>query len=284
MRLAILGFGLIGGSVARALAARAPSDWTVTALSRTPAGPRRARADGVIASAAENLDGALEGADLVLLGAPPLACLELLDDLAGLGGGSLAPGAVITDVASTKRAIVARATELSLPFVGGHPMAGVETTGYDSADPDLFVGRPWVVCAAPGAAGVPRVEGLARAVGAVPIRLDPAEHDDLVAAISHLPLVVSAALSEAVLGAPGDTRGVRRLAAGGWASMTRLARGDVEMATGITATNAGAIARQLRGLRTVLDAWLAELETAEPDSAVLRRRFAAARDRLEAAE
>lgn len=228
--------------------------------------------------AAGSPDETVSGADLVILAAPPLACLDLLERLAGM---TLPPDVVITDVASTKRAITARAAALGLPFVGGHPMAGLETTGYDSADPDLFVGRPWVVCAAPGAAGVPSVEGLARAVGAVPIALDPAEHDDVVAAISHLPLVVSAAMSAAVLGAPGDTSVMRRLAAGGWASMTRLARGDVEMATGIAVTNGAPMARHLRALRAVLDEWLAELETAEPDADALRRRFAGARDRLE---
>ena len=107
-------------------------------------------------------------------------------------------------------------------------------------------------------------------------------HDARVAAISHLPLVVSAALVEAVAGrAPNRaaTGGAAALAAGGWDAMTRLARGDATMGAGIAATNAPAIAARLRDLRGVLDEWLALLEAAGgPDEPALRARFAAARD------
>jgi prephenate dehydrogenase len=113
-----------------------------------------------------------------------------------------------------------------------------------------------------------------------------AEHDAIVAGISHLPLVVAAALVEAVAGRAGepsrqDWPGAATLAAGGWASMTRLARGDVAMAAGIAATNGPAIVARLREFRAVLDTWLAELDQAEPDADRLATRFAAVRDRLD---
>ena len=287
VRIAIVGFGLIGGSIARALRrtdgpAVRGEPITVAAWSRRPDGPRAALAEGVVDAAPATLGSTVEGADLVVLAAPPLAALELLDALAGPLGAGLAADATISDVASTKRAIVARADALGLRFVGGHPMAGLERRGWEAADGALFVDRPWVVCpgAAAGPADVARVERLATDCGARPVRLDPAVHDAATAAVSHAPLVVSAALVEAMAAGP-DWPTAASLAAGGWRDMTRLARGDPEMGAGIAATNADEIARRVRAVRAALDAWLEALDAAEPDAVALAARFAAARDRLD---
>jgi prephenate dehydrogenase len=117
-----------------------------------------------------------------------------------------------------------------------------------------------------------RVVELAVACRATVVRLDPAMHDAAVAAISHLPLVLAAALVEAVA-TTSDWPLERQLAAGGWAGMTRLARGDVEMGTGILATNGPAVAARLRDLRGVLDGWLSDLEASPPDVERLRDRL-----------
>jgi prephenate dehydrogenase len=106
--------------------------------------------------------------------------------------------------------------------------------------------------------------------------MTPAAHDAAAAAVSHLPLVLSAALVEAVAADAADWAVARQLAAGGWASMTRLARGDVEMGAGILATNGDEVAQRLRILRDALDGWLTELD--EGDADALRERLAAARD------
>lgn len=298
MRIALIGFGLIGGSIARALRRPAPAGAgvasgeltavSIAAWSPTGAGVARAIAGGVVDAAPDRPEAAVGGADLVVLAAPPLACLELLDELGGPLRRHLAPGASITDVASTKAAVVARADAWRLPFVGGHPMAGRETSGYAAATPDLFDGRPWAVV--PGEAArevdVERVERLARACGARPIRLGADEHDAAVAAISHLPLILAAALVEAVVGGPdrpvrGDWETARLLVASGWRDMTRLARGDPEMAAGILATNARAIAARLEDLRAAIDGWLATLRAdGEPDAAAVEARLRALRARL----
>jgi prephenate dehydrogenase len=290
MRVAIVGFGLIGGSIARALA-EAPdrSAWSVTAWSPSGEGPGRAAADGVIEKAAESPAEAIDGAKLVVLAAPPTATIELVGRL-GVGlRPALAPETVITDVASTKAAVMAAGAAHGLRFVGGHPMAGRETTGYQAASPDLFVGRPWVVVPTDlnDLPAVMAVETLAVACRARPIRMDAASHDLAVAAISHLPLVIAAALVEAVAGADADGASppgwpmARSLAASGWRDMTRLARGDVAMGAGIAATNAPAIATHLRQFRDVLDGWLADLErSGGPDETALARRLAAAREQL----
>jgi prephenate dehydrogenase len=135
-----------------------------------------------------------------------------------------------------------------------------------------------VVCPSSDEAATARVEELAQAVGARPLRMDPADHDAAVAAISHLPLVVSAALVEAVAGDAAAWTTGRPLAAGGWASMSRLARGDAEMGAGILATNADEVSARLRRFRDVLDAWARDLD--EADANRLRKRLEFARAHL----
>lgn len=284
MRVAFLGFGLIGGSIARAI--RTSRDrWSIAAWTPGGSGPAAGVAAGVVDLAADSPTGALAGADLVVLAAPVPDCVAMLDDLAGPWRSVLEPDAVITDVASTKTAMVLRATALGLRFVGGHPMAGRETSGFAAADGDLLRGRPWVIVPTTDVPAMERVEALARAVGAHPMHLAAGPHDDAVAAISHLPLVVAAALVEAVAGGSDDPRPgwptAAALAAGGWRDTTRLARGDVEMGSGILATNATAIAPRVRELVTVLEAWATELErSGGPDREAVAARLAAARARL----
>jgi prephenate dehydrogenase len=183
---------------------------------------------------------------------------------------------------------VERADEAKLPFIGGHPMAGRELSGYGAALPDLFVDRPWVTVLGKYArlCDGERVGELVDTCGGIQIPMAARDHDSAVAAISHMPLVVSAALVEAVAGAAGederaDWRAAAALAATGWTGMTRLARGEPEMGAGIAATNAAAIAERLREVRAAIDGWLAELEReGGPDAAALAARFAAARSRL----
>ncbi len=293
MRIAFLGFGLIAGSVARAVRAAADGRWSAAQLvawSPSGAGPGSAAADGVLDAAAPDTATAVAGADLVILGAPPLEILALIDELSGPLRGSLLPSAVVTDVASTKSMVVAAADRAGLRFVGGHPMAGREPTGYGAATSDLFVERPWIVI--PAAMATPDdgllIDELARACGARPIRMSADEHDAATAGISHLPLVAAAALVEAVAGTaleahPGWAAAWPR-AAGGWRDMTRLARGDVAMGAGIAATNPVHLAVRIRALRAELDEWLAELERdGGPDPERLAARFREARDRLERA-
>jgi prephenate dehydrogenase len=288
MRIALLGLGLIGGSIARALHVRPANgtdDITISAWSPSGVGPVAAARDGVIDVVAREPAEAISGADLIVLAGPATACLAQLDELAGVWRDAPAPGAVVTDVASTKKAMVERASELGLRFVGGHPMAGRETSGYAASSPDLFRDRPWVIVPSDDAEAIERVELLATATGARPLRMTAAAHDDAVAAISHLPLIVAAAVVEAVASGSSDPAGraaTAELAASGWRDSTRLARGDVAMGAGIVSTNAPAIAPRVRELIRVLEGWLAELErTGGPDEAAVSERLRAARDELE---
>jgi prephenate dehydrogenase len=291
VRIAFLGLGLIGGSIARALregSAEVAPDNRLVAWTPSGEGPRRAVAARAIDEVAVRPEDALDGADLVVLAAPALDVVELIGRLGR--DGALAPhlagSATVTDVASTKVAVLDAADRAGLRFVGGHPMAGRETSGFGAASPDLFEDRPWAVV--PGAAArsedVARVEWLAAACRARVVRATAPEHDQAVAAISALPLVASAALAEVVAGDEGWSRSLaRRLAAGGWTSATRLARGDPTMGASLLGTNARATAAGLRRLRDALDRWLTLLESDATDAGgeAIRERLAHARAALD---
>ena len=286
MRVAMLGLGLIGGSVARALAIAGGARPSIAAWSPRGDGPARARRDGTIDLAARTPEEAIDGADIVVLAAPATACIDMLDRLAGPWHPSLAADSVLTDVASTKGLIVDRARRHGLRFVGGHPMAGREMAGYEASSADLLVGRPWVIIPAEGDdEATDSVEALAALTGARPVRMPAAEHDSVVAAVSHLPLVLAASLVESVAGgaagASPEWPAVAALAASGWRDSTRLARGDVAMGASIAATNAPALADRVRAVINVLEGWLTMLEQpAGPDELALADRLRAARDRL----
>jgi prephenate dehydrogenase len=272
-RIAFLGFGLIGASIAMAIR-EAGYQGRLAAWTPAGTGPADGRARGLIDEVPASAAGAARDAGLVVLAGPPLAILD-----AFAGDVSWTGGALVTDVASTKVRILEAANANRLRYVGGHPMAGRETTGVGSATSDLFVDRPWVVV--PGEAAsdgdVAIVEALAVGTGARPMRLDARAHDIAVAAISHLPLVLSAAMVEAVAGtASTEWSLARALAASGWRDATRLARGDAEMGAGILATNADAVADRVRDVRAVIDAWLAELEGPAGVDAIRERLSAAA--------
>ncbi|MGH2467018.1 MAG: prephenate dehydrogenase/arogenate dehydrogenase family protein, partial [Candidatus Limnocylindrales bacterium] len=142
MRVGIVGLGLIGGSIARAVAAR--RDWPVSAWD-PDRGTLRAAARAGLVEAAPDPEQAVAGAELIVLAAPPLANLALVERL----GPRLAEaGATLTDVSSAKGAMAARAERVAgLRFVGGHPLSGREQPGFANSSADLFVGRPWAIVA-----------------------------------------------------------------------------------------------------------------------------------------
>ncbi len=246
--VAIAGLGLIGGSLARALTR---AGYRVIGHDR-PAVLRAARRAGAIALAARDLRGAAAEADVVVLAAFPAANLRLLRRLARLRRADL----VMTDVGGVKSAVCREAARLRLRrFVGGHPLAGTERSGFGAGRADLFAGRAWVLT--PGRATDPAavnvVARLARAVGGRPRFMSPREHDRAVAYLSHLPQLVAWALWAA---AEGDRVAARHLddAGPGFRDMTRLARSPRRLWRQILAQNAPEVRRALRALRRTLAA------------------------------
>ena len=273
-RVALLGLGLIGGSLGLALRVARP-DLEVVGWDRDPAAAALAAQRGAVTATAATPAEAVAGADLVVLGAPVGALRGLLAEIAP----ALAPDAVVTDVASTKGEVVRWAAAAGVPFVGGHPMAGSATAGMAHARGNLVRGATW--CITPGAAAPPegaaRVEAIARLVGARPLVLDPADHDAFVAAVSHLPFVASAALVDVTTADPRWAE-MAPIAATGYRDATRLASGSPAMYRDICQTNAGAIAPLLRQLAARLDALAGELD----DPARAEAFFTATREAREA--
>jgi prephenate dehydrogenase len=202
-RVTIVGTGLIGGSLALALK-RAFPGIHIAGVDK-PEVLDRARKLNIIDSIER------QASDLVVLAAPVGSILKLLDQFT-------TEGTLVTDVGSTKVAICSKAERLDVPFVGGHPMAGLEHSGPDAAHADLFQNAPYFLCRTKStpAGAIERMQEITRAVGAVPQLISPHDHDRLVAQISHLPQIISTALAE-------QTAAHSALAGQGLRSMTRLA-------------------------------------------------------------
>lgn len=265
MRAAVIGLGLIGGSLLRALAGAGhtvlgyDADPSTRAMARTAAAKVRT---GTRWRVTGSVPDAVEGADLVALAVPLPAIPGVLDELARTGH----PG-LVTDVTSVKvpvRAMVAeRIGRLGLlaGYIGGHPMAGRETSGFDASDPTLFQGCAWVLCLEP------RTDmrdwlALAHLLTGLGARVVPAtaeEHDRAVAAVSHVPHLVAAALVRLA----ADDPLALTLAAGSFRDGTRVAASQPGLTAAICGGNAGTAG-------TALDALLDSLGTArellaEPD-------------------
>lgn len=238
--VAVVGLGLIGGSLARALTR---AGYRVIGVDRPTPG-RQARAARAVATTRTSPEAAARLADIVVLAAPPRANRALLRRLAALDRQDL----VVTDVGGVKAPICREARRLGLKrFVGGHPMAGAEGSGFAASSPDLFRGRPWILAPAPLPA-LRAVRRLVRAAGARPVVLDPAEHDRVVAFLSHAPQLVSWALAEAA-GADPLTRRLLGLAGPGFRDMTRLAASPRALWAQILAENREEVARALSAVR-----------------------------------
>ncbi len=240
-KVAIIGLGLIGGSLGLALKAAKVPGLEVVGYDVRGEVRGKARRRGAVDREVSSPEEAVRGAALVVLATPIMALPGVMEAIAP----HLAQGAVVTDTASTKAQVMEWARRL-LPrhvgFVGGHPMAGKETQGIDHAQADLFQGRAYCICpdaeASPGAVAL--TVSMARTVGARPLFVDPHEHDVLVAAISHVPLMASVALFRMVRDSPAWPD-LASLAASGFRDVTRLASGDPQMSHDICLTNRDAI-------------------------------------------
>jgi len=234
--VAVIGLGLVGGSVARALTA---AGYRVTGID-WPLVVRRALRSRAIAAGRTRAEAAAE-CDVVVLAAPPATNLRLLRRLARVAR----PGLVLTDVSSVKGEIAREAARLSLRgFVGGHPMAGSEKRGFAASSATLFQGRPWWIVPGRDARATRTVRALVRAAGARPITTDPATHDRTMAFLSHLPQVVAWALRDAARRDPVARAHLRR-AGPGFRGMTRLAGSPRPLWRQILSANAAEVARAL---------------------------------------
>ncbi len=256
----VVGLGLIGGSVLRAVTRAGLS---ARGYDSDPATRHTARQGDPGWYVADQLDEAVTGADLVLLAVPLPALPAVLDQLAGYGG-------LLTDVISTKQPVRAAVAE-RLPtarYVGGHPMSGRELAGFAAGDAALFDDRAWVLCLEPETdlADWLAVARLALALGSRAVPTDAAEHDAAVARISHVPRLTAAALA-ARAGGSGQAL-ARTLAAGSFTDGTRVAAGAPTLSGAICGGNPDAVRDALDDLLRDLHSARAALDGADPIGAL----------------
>lgn len=280
-RVAIVGLGLMGGSLARALRRLTPPP-SIAASSREPGVLDRARSERVIDVGTPDPTVAVQGADLVVYATPVGATLDLLSAHRELWG----EGTVVTDLGSVKRPITARAGSLGLSrhFVGGHPIAGSHRSGFDASDPTLYDGaRVWLVPLEAAAVEAPtpdsasdgetldRLTAFWRALGAEPHTIGAERHDRMMAWLSHLPQLSASALGAALAGS-GEAAAL--LGPGGMDAV-RLAASPGRLWADILVHNADLLARPLAELRSTLDVLATALE--RRDGREIARIFGTAR-------
>lgn len=236
-KIAIVGTGLIGTSLALALRNSSLLDLQLVGTDSSGGARSGAQKSGAFDRMENRLLNAVEGADIVVLATPIIAMKELLEVLAS----HLPEGCVVTDVGSSKQTVLEWADQYlpeNVHFVGGHPMAGRETAGPENADPNLFRGSTYCVIPSPRASqrAAAEITTMVEAIEATPYYISAGEHDSFVAAVSHLPFLLSVALVGCTSESP-NWDDIARVASSGYHDMTRLASGDTVMHRDICVTN-----------------------------------------------
>ncbi len=258
-RIAVVGPGLLGGSIALAVRDRISKEVTLSLWARREEAvidlEKRAIADLV----STDLDEVVRDAQLIILATPIGAMADLVGEMVEAG---LSQGVVITDVGSVKAPVVAKIDALlqgsDVSFVGSHPMAGSEQTGVDHAIPSLFEGAACVLTPGESSGGaVPAVRSFWEELGARVVEMPPDAHDAAVAQVSHLPHIVASSL---VVTAIGETPEIASLAGAGFHDTTRVASGSPTMWTEIALQNREALRQPLASMAERLREVLAILD------------------------
>jgi prephenate dehydrogenase len=255
-KVGIIGLGLIGGSIALAARQIWPAS-LVIGVDNKDVLETAMRLHAIDVAADDPY--VLAEVDLVILAAPVRQNIEVLAVL----DENVTQPAVVTDVGSTKRAIVdaARGLPPKFTFVGGHPLGGAAAGGLEHARPDLFAGRPWLLTPTESSEAVEKLSAFVQALGAEPRVVDVATHDRLLAFLSHLPQLTASALMHVVgsaVGLPGLA-----LSGKGLADTTRLASSPAEIWRDIAATNADEIGPALDELIAILQDLRRDLPSGE---------------------
>ena len=273
--VAFIGLGLIGGSIAKGIK-RSNPDITIMAYMRTRSKLEQAKQEGIIDVILEGINEDLKSCKLIFLCTPVEYNAAYLETLRPY----LAPGTIITDVGSTKTDIHNQVIRLGMEevFIGGHPMAGSEKTGYEHSSDHLLEKAYYIITptAKSRTEDVNRLIEVAETIGSIPIVLDYKRHDQITAAISHLPHLIASSLVNLVKDHDGEDGLMKRLAAGGFKDITRIASSSPEMWEQICMTNSENLKQILKCYIDSLQNILNQLEN--KDSKAVYDLFEASRE------
>ena len=268
---AVIGTGLIGGSLGLALKQMANLE-RVTGYARSPETLAAAAEMGAIDEGFRDSASAAEGADIVFICTPISAIVvEGARAIRAMSG-----GAILTDVGSVKRAIVDKLDQAAagsdVNYVGGHPMSGSEQSGVDAARADLFVNAPYILTPTEQTdpSALSDLHELLGKIGARIFTLNPDAHDRVIAAISHLPHVLSASLVNVAAAERSEFANIFKLAAGGFYDMTRIAAGAPALWVDICLENRGAVSELISQYKDELETFSELLREGDADGVRLK--------------
>lgn len=263
--VAFIGLGLIGGSIAKGLKRSSPSI-QIMAYMRTREKLEQAKKDGIVDVILDGIDEHLSECDIIFLCTPVEYNADYLLKIKPF----LKAGAIVTDVGSTKTSIHETVSALHMEhcFIGGHPMAGSEKTGYENATDHLLENAYYILTTTGSAppSFAARMTAIAELIGAIPLVLDYNEHDFIVAAISHLPHIIASSLVNLVHDSDGEQQFMKQLAAGGFKDITRIASASPVMWEQICMTNSENITVILERYIHSLEQILQELKQKHSES------------------
>ena len=261
MKLAIIGVGLIGGSLGLCLKDKLGDGIFITGLCRTEKSMRRAMALGAVDVATSDLEQVVGDADIIFLSPPVLQIVPTVKKILPY----VKPGAILTDAGSTKQFVWQELKKILPPevyFVAGHPMAGREKSGVEAADKNLFRGKAYVIVENTGAPADVREKlmSVLRLTEANFLTIDIAKHDRCASIIRHVPHLTAAALVTLLNDAGDDLDSCLKLIGGGFKDTTRIASSNADMWADICMTNGDAISTHLRDLQNILGEVISAIE------------------------
>lgn len=261
--IAIVGLGLIGGSLAAALRESHP-DWEIVGINRSSEPLVYALNNDIVTRTTQSIEAGIADADLIFVATPVGMIIPMIERIAK----ACKPGAIVTDVGSTKAAIVFEAEKIlgdNAHFVGGHPMAGSEKSGVEAARSDLFKNAFYILTPTDktDTEALRKVHQIVSGLNAYVLALSPGEHDRTIAAISHVPHFTSACLVEVAQRYISKSKDLMQIAAGGFRDMTRIAAGNPGMWCDIAMANRTAISEGLMELASEISQTARDIEAGD---------------------
>ena len=264
LNLAIIGVGLIGGSLGLCLKDKLGDDIYITGQCRTHKSMDLAMEMGAVDFASSDIEEVVKDADVIFLSTPVLQMVPMVEKMLPY----LKSGAIITDAGSTKQFIWKNLQKILPPdiyYVAGHPMTGREMSGVTAAKKDLFENKCYVIVENTGAPkeATDKICELVRLTGADLETLDIAQHDRCASVISHIPHVAAAGLVTLLNRSHGDMEACLKLAGGGFKDTTRIASSNADMWADICMTNQEAITNHLKLLQGILAEVIVAIESGD---------------------